>query len=116
LKTKEQERLSLPELLAGPVIVTRYLGPTNCRGSRVVATHRRESSQSGCHPWRAVISWDQGLSSEANHQAAAEQLLANWPHETALRIVGRGHDDDAYYWLTAIVRQDESGATVIAHV
>jgi hypothetical protein len=83
----------------GPMIITRYLGPTNCRPARVVATHRRESSRSQCHPWRKVLDWDHALNSEQNHQAAAEALLAAWPYETSLRISGRGHDADAYYWL-----------------
>jgi hypothetical protein len=91
----------MTELLTGPVIITRYLGPTNTRPSRVVATHKRDSSRSGCHPWRAVVEWDHALDSTGNHQAAAEKLLASWPYVTDLQIVGRGHDADAYYWLTA---------------
>lgn len=87
-------------LLAGPVIITRYLGPTDQRGSRVVATHRRDSSRSTCHPWRKCLSWDHALSAEENHQAAAQALLDSWPYDTKLEIVGRGHDADAYYWLT----------------
>lgn len=79
----------------GPVIITRYLGPTDYRGSRVVATHKRDNGQT----WRKVVSWDHALNSEQNHQAAAEALLAAWPYETSLRISGRGHDADAYYWL-----------------
>lgn len=92
--------MTTSSLLMGPVIITRYLGPTNQRGSRVVATHRRDSSRSNRHPWRKALSWDDALSSEANHQAAAQALLDSWPYETDLRIVGRGHDADAYYWLT----------------
>ena len=88
------------DLLTGPVIVTRYLGPTNHRGSRVVATHRRDSSRSSCNPWRKALPWDHALSSEANHQAAAQALLDSWPYENSLQIVGRGHDAEAYYWLT----------------
>ena len=90
----------MSELLTGPVIITRYIGPTNTRGSRVVATHRRDSSRSGCFPWRTVISWQHELSAEENHRAAADKLISMWPYETELTIVGRGHDADAYYWLT----------------
>jgi hypothetical protein len=79
----------------GPVIITRYLGPTDHRDSRVVATHKRDSETT----YRKVLSWDHALNSEQNHQAAAEALLAAWPYETSLRIGGRGHDADAYYWL-----------------
>jgi hypothetical protein len=92
----------MQDLLTGPVIITRYLGPTNYRCSRVVATHRRESSRSRCHPWRTVINWDHALNAEQNHRAAADALLAAWPYETALEIVGRGHDANAYYWLATV--------------
>ena len=90
----------MQELLTGPVIITRYLGPTNTLGSRVVATHRRDSSRSGCHPWRAVVGWKCELNSDENHRAAADALIASWPITDKLAIVGRGHDAGAYYWLT----------------
>ncbi len=82
-------------LLCGPVIVTRYLGPTNCRGSRIVATHKRDEATT----WRKTLSWDHALGAEANHHAAAEALLAAWPYAFDAAIAGRGHDHDAYYWL-----------------
>jgi hypothetical protein len=82
-------------LLRGPVIVTRYLGPTNHRGSRVKATHERDSDVT----WRATLDWDHSLDSTANHQLAAEQLLGQWSTADDLVIVGRGHDHSAYYWL-----------------
>ena len=82
-------------LLTGPVIVTRYLGPTDHRGSRIKATHKRDSEIT----WQATISWDYSLDATANHQAAAEQLLGKWLTRDDLVIIGRGHDHDAYYWL-----------------
>lgn len=83
------------QLLTGPVIVTRYLGPTNHRGSRVKATHQRDSEVT----WRATLDWDHSLDSTANHQLAAEQLLTKWVTSDDLVIVGRGHDHNCYYWL-----------------
>ena len=83
------------QLLTGPVIVTRYLGPTDHRGSRVVATHHRDSEVT----WRAVTDWDHSLDSTENHQLAAEQLLGKWVSSDDLVIVGRGHDHNCYYWL-----------------
>ena len=82
-------------LLAGPVIVTRYLGPTDHRGSRVKATHQRDSEVT----WRATLDWDYNLDTTKNHQLAAEQLLSKWVTSDDLVIVGRGHDYSAYYWL-----------------
>jgi hypothetical protein len=84
-----------PQLL-GPVIITRYLGPTNCRSSRVVATHQRDSEKT----YRVTLSWDDALNSEANHQAAADALLAKYWPEFDMSIVGRGYDHSAYYWLS----------------
>ena len=82
-------------LLTGPAIVTRYLGPTDHRGSRIVATHHRDSQTT----WRAVTDWDYSLNATENHQAAAEQLLSKWVTSDDLVIVGRGHDHKCYYWL-----------------
>jgi hypothetical protein len=90
----------MKDLITGPVIVTRYLGPTNHLGSRVVATHRRDSETT----YRKVVSWDHALSAEQNHRAAADALLAAWPYDAPLAIVGRGHDANAYYWLATVAR------------
>jgi hypothetical protein len=52
-------------------IVTKYLGPTNYRGSRVKATASAGS---------VTLSWDCALDSEENHQLAANALADkfNW--------------------------------------
>lgn len=50
-------------------IVTKYLGPTNHRGSRVKAT-----AQAGS----ITVSWDHALSVEDNHKAAARALVTRW--------------------------------------
>jgi len=52
-------------------IVTKYLGPTHCRGSRVKATACAGS---------ITLSWDYALNSDANHRAAALALAnkLNW--------------------------------------
>lgn len=46
-------------------IRTRYVGPTNTRGSRVSAQ---------CESGRLTLPWDCALSSEENHAAAAKAL------------------------------------------
>jgi hypothetical protein len=46
-------------------IVTRYLGPTNVRGSRVKATAEAGS---------VTLEWDDSLNSDNNHLAAAKAL------------------------------------------
>lgn len=50
------------------MIETSYLGPTNCRGSRVSA---RVVSN---HKTRLVVPWDHALGSFENHERAARAL------------------------------------------
>jgi hypothetical protein len=47
-------------------IMTKYLGPTNYRGSRVKA-----SAQDGS----IIVNWDYASSTEANHKKALQALL-----------------------------------------
>lgn len=54
---------------ARQAISTRYLGPTNSRGARVVA-----SAEAG----RKIYSWDYALDAYANHAAAALQFAQEW--------------------------------------
>jgi hypothetical protein len=46
-------------------IQTKYLGPTNYKGARVVAE---------CDAGRVTLSWDHALNVEDNHAAAAQAL------------------------------------------
>ena len=65
-------------------ITTKYLGPTNSRGSRVKAT---------CQAGSVTVSWDHALSSEQNHTAAAEALASKlgWiGDDSDWRLVGGG--------------------------
>lgn len=89
-------------LLCGPVIITRYLGWTDTRPERIIATHKRDNSTT----WRHVHTWgaaDDVAPGEdpvtAQHRAAAQALLNQWPYSNDLEIIGRGHDAEAYYWL-----------------
>jgi hypothetical protein len=78
----------------GPVIITRYKGPTNHRGSRIVAVHKRDTGLN----YRVTLSWDYNLSPEENHRVAADAILKVWKF-ASLVIVARGHDADGYYWI-----------------
>lgn len=49
-------------------ILTRYHSPTNTRGARVSAT------ASGCKA-RVILTWDDALSTAANHKTAALALM-----------------------------------------
>ena len=60
----------------GPAIITKYLGPTNTRGSRITA-----KSVVGT----ITISWDYSLSTTDNHKAAIAAFIVkyNWGDATA---------------------------------
>jgi hypothetical protein len=57
-------------------IETKYLGPTNSRGSRVKAT---------CEAASYTIQWDDALDNVANHDAAARFLILKMKWDTATR-------------------------------
>lgn len=46
-------------------IITKYLGPTNTKGSRVKAS---------CEAGSVTVAWDHELDVESNHRKAARQL------------------------------------------
>lgn len=86
-------------------IHTRYSGPTNTRGSRIIA-HRMDWSPS--HRTRVMVSYDDSLSSDAAHFAGVKKLCAkfNWHGKLVC-----GGSDTGLVWVWApnslSVRQDE---------
>ena len=87
--------MNSPDLIYGPIIITKYLGPTNYKGSRVKASHRRDSDRT----FSITVPWDDALNSAENHLAAARALVGKACWCSELEIVGRGHDRDNYYFL-----------------
>jgi hypothetical protein len=76
-----------------PVILTRYLGPTNTRGSRVKA-----KSGSGAS---ITVGWDHELDSDQNHAAAAIALAVKiWGNDpSTVTLRGGCHDGcDGFAW------------------
>ena len=69
-------------------IETKYLGPTNYRGSRIKAYEPDGQS--------VTISYDYGLNDHDLHKKAAQALLdkMNWPYE----IIG-GHTRRGMVWI-----------------
>lgn len=58
-------------------IITKFLGPTNTRGSRVSATlsdHGSEMARASDKPSRIVVDWDHRHNPEENHRLAAFAL------------------------------------------
>jgi hypothetical protein len=58
----------------GYCIVTRYHGPTNYRGSRIIATG--PAIRSDGPMTRATVGWDYAVDSAENHARAATAVLA----------------------------------------
>ena len=71
----------------GFVIETRYLGPTDTKGSRVMATSRRDTS---LHH-RITVAYQHELDTEGAHRYAAEALIRKIERE-GLREASGGHD------------------------
>lgn len=69
-------------------IQTTYKGPTNYRGSRVIAR---------CDAGRVVVPWDYALNASANHEAAARALASKlgWAWEHVGGGIGNG-----YVWVS----------------
>lgn len=99
----------LPDTLTGPLITTRYVGPTDHRPSRVVATHKRDSARTV----RATVAWDHGQDAEANHKAAALACLARAEFSQLLTLAARGHDHDCYAWVAVGLWQLEPAALAV---
>ena len=57
----------------GYAIVTRYIGPTNYRGSRVIATG--PALRTDDQPLRRTVSWDYAEDRYANHRRAARAVV-----------------------------------------
>lgn len=96
----------------GLIIKTKFLGPTNYRGSRVTATYKRDGETT----YRVTLDWSHACGSEQNHQRAAQALLNKLNADRAefykslgapeveagvFEIVGLGWDHDHYFFMAA---------------
>lgn len=85
------------QLLQGPLIRTKYLGPTDHRDSRITAVHKRDSERTQ----RVTIPWDRELDPMENAKAAALALCKSWPYEQTMTLVACGFDHDHYYFIAS---------------
>lgn len=69
-------------------IRTRYLGPTDSKGSRVVAS---------CAAGRRIVPWDHAQDPEGNHRLAARLLASrlDWRGQ----FFGGCNPDGSYSWI-----------------
>lgn len=78
-----------------PLIRIKYVCPTDKKGSRVKATHFRDSEKR----WSASVEYDGALSKESNYKAAVEKLIATWPFGDRFKILTFAHDAKGNYCL-----------------
>lgn len=87
-------------------IVTRYFGPTDCRGSKVKAT---------CQAGTITVSWDNSLDVDGNHRLACEALCRKlqWPYTHALWVGGGAPDGAGQVYVNCMRSDRESPVDVL---
>jgi len=74
-------------------VAVKYLGPTNFRGSRCVATIDR----GGDYKWRATVSYDYGLTAYGNQlkavEAVVEKFLDQNPYYDRFKVLAATVDN-----------------------
>ena len=107
-------------LYLGPTIITRYVGATDHKPARIVATLKRDGERT----YRAVVSYQTGYEETADkeslpvagdversrHWRAVSALLDKQPFAERLTPIACGHDRDAYFWVCVSPWQLEQGA------
>jgi|DEB0MinimDraft_6_1074348.scaffolds.fasta_scaffold03138_7 hypothetical protein len=73
-------------------ITTKYLGPTNHRGSRVKAV---------CSAKSITIDWNHSLNSDENHWNAAEQLIRDlsWHNNVSQWVAGHLPEGSSHWMV-----------------
>lgn len=73
------------------VIITKYLGPTDRKGSRVSARTT--------NGMRVIIEWDDALNSEKNHYEAMKRLACNLNWLTYPKAIGGTLPGGSIVWV-----------------
>ena len=82
-------------------IRTRYAGPTNSRGSRIIASAKWFSDQ---RPRRITYHWDYALDVAENHAAAAQAWLDRFnDYGATIEGPGLNYDGD-YHWTWSVAQ------------
>ena len=69
-------------------IITRYLGPTDCRGTRIVADAGKGA--------RLTMPYDHALNTNENHAEAAKALCLKMGWDKVQAIYSGGHESGVY--------------------
>jgi len=72
-------------------IRTRYRGPTDTKGSRIIATDGES---------RIAVSYDCALEARENHRAAVDALMAKTGHDSWEFVTGNFPGDSYYHIVT----------------
>jgi hypothetical protein len=89
----------------GLTIETRFIGPSNVRGSRISAVCKRDSDRI----YRKTVNYQHALNGSDNHESACRALIDVMDADLRIdsdqadfEIVGRGYggsNESSYYWL-----------------
>ena len=91
----------LTQTLVFQAIETRYIGPTNTRPSRIVAT-----ADAG----RVVVSWEHGLGIVENHRVAAVALAKRFGWlDDGSALVGGSLRGSSMAWVMVAPRDQTGG-------
>lgn len=82
-------------MIHGPLIKTKFLGPTTYRGARITASHHRDSERT----WRKTIDWDHSVDAFENARMAALALIRSIDWE--VQIVASAFDHDHYWFVVS---------------
>ena len=69
-------------IILGLIIETRFIGPTDTKGSRISAVCKRDSERT----YRKTVAWNHGKESGDNHRAAAEAVMAVMDTTTSFSV------------------------------
>jgi len=82
----------MEDIITQGAIRTRYYGPTNCRGSRIIVTHPLKTKPNHTYYWNYALDVTE------NHAAAAQEfVLKNMGSEYSFNKNGYCFDND-YFW------------------
>ena len=93
------------EQARGPAIETKFLGPTNTRGARIMATIYLSYGKA-----KTVFEWDHRMGTEENHLHAARKLC------NSLNTPMRGNDATWSYKLYDAISWTDKGYLFIANL
>lgn len=87
-------------------IVTKYLAPANFKGTRVKAT---------CASGYLIVEWEYEMDVEANHQRAADQLVARFGWD-GNKLIGGTLPNGDYCWVMVPATKEDTRCVICGYL